>query len=863
VSANRQLIDQRTDILIAEDSPTQAQRLQHILVQHGYDVRRAANGRLALDAARLSKPALIISDVVMPEMDGYELCRQVKADATLADIPVILVTTLSDPGDVIRGLECRADNFILKPYDEPYLVSRVQFVLMNRVMRQTEQGGIAVEIFFNGQRHTITADRLQILNLLLSTYDAAIQRNKELTRAQEELTRRGAVLAQREGELQEAQAFLKNLIAASPSIVFRLEPADDDFRVMYVSENIGWLLGYAVEEVVSVPRFWQDIIHPDDREVVLLRLRAALQGTTAQVEQEYRCLAKDGRYRWFLSMMRIEYHEQSRPAAILCHTLDITDRKRAQEEMRRAESFLDSLFENIPNPISVKDARELRYVRLNRAFEDLVGHARSEMLGKTQQEFLPAEEAELLSAKEREVIDGRTLVDTSEALVHTATRGVRIMHSRTLPIVDEKGVPQYVLSIGEDITDRKASEQALAAAKLEVERASHAKSEFLSRMSHDLRTPLNAILGFAQLLELDSPGERAKESIAHILRGGEHLLALINEVLDIARIEAGHLSLSPEPVHALEIVELAMEMVRPLAGQRSISLAVEKRAGEGVVVFADRHRLNQILLNLMSNAVKYNSAGGRVTVGFEKVGARMRISVTDTGAGIPPEKLALLFQPFERLGADQTAVEGTGLGLALSRGLAEAMGGALGVASEVDQGSTFWVELALTDAPERPVEVSVSGPPAASSTPPDTTGVVLYIEDNRSNVRLMERVLERRPGVRLLHAPTGEDGMSMAQAQRPDLILLDLHLPDISGEEVLQHLWQDPELRKIPVAVLSADATPAQVRRLQASGALAYLTKPLDISRVIRLVDDALNRTGRAATDAPRNREGQKKNAHV
>ena len=276
-----------------------------------------------------------------------------------------------------------------------------------------------------------------------------------------------------------------------------------------------------------------------------------------------------------------------------------------------------------------------------------------------------------------------------------------IYHAIKFPLLDTDGRPYAVCAIAIDVTERKKTDDALRMARLEAERANRAKSAFLSNMSHDLRTPLNAILGFAQLLELDDRPDDRQESVAQILRGGTHLLSLINEVLDIARIEAGHLSLSMEPVHALEIVELAAELVRPLAAQRGISVVIDKAAAADIVVLADRQRLNQVLLNLLSNAVKYNRPNGTVTIGFEAVaGGRVRLTVTDTGAGIAEEKRRLLFQPFERLGAEQTAIEGTGLGLALSRGLAEAMGGALGVDSEVDRGSTFWIELALTEAPQ-------------------------------------------------------------------------------------------------------------------------------------------------------------------
>jgi signal transduction histidine kinase len=382
----------------------------------------------------------------------------------------------------------------------------------------------------------------------------------------------------------------------------------------------------------------------------------------------------------------------------------------------------------------------------------------------------------------------------------------------------------------------------LEAARKELERANRAKSEFLSRMSHDLRTPLNAVLGFAQLLEMDNLTVDQRESVLQILGGGRHLLNLMNEVLDISRIESGHLALSPEPVSVADVVDQVLKLLRPLAAPRNIQVEPEASAMGDQCVQADRQRLNQILINLVSNAIKYNRDSGRVTVSCWQVAAdRLRITVTDTGPGIRPAKLALLFKPFERLGADQSGIEGTGLGLALSRGLAEAMGGTVGVETEIDRGSTFWIELASAS----PADNGLGPAPAAEHltvAPQMISGTVLYIEDNASNVRLVERLLkQRRPGVTLLNAGDGRIGIEMALRHKPDLILLDLHLPDTSGEEVLRLLWTDTCTREIPVAVLSADATLGQSRRLLAAGATAYLTKPLDVMRLLAVLDERLS----------------------
>ncbi len=415
----------------------------------------------------------------------------------------------------------------------------------------------------------------------------------------------------------------------------------------------------------------------------------------------------------------------------------------------------------------------------------------------------------------------------------------------SVPDVDEDGRDAGVFVYITDISTRRAAEEALRGAQQAAEAANRSKSEFLSRMSHELRTPLNAVLGFSQLLKMQAlPGDDI-EPVDQILKGGRHLLDLIDEVLDITRIETGRLLLSPEPVLVSELVHESLDLVRSLAEQRQITM-IAAETGMSEYIFADRQRSKQVLLNLLSNGVKYNHARGSVAISCQVLGATgIRISVADTGPGIRPEQMNRLFSPFDRLDAASTDIEGTGIGLALSKNLAEAMGGALVVESVVGRGSTFSVDLPRVEGPvERYERLRPEAPAvAAPLNGQEHTGrthKLLHIEDNPSNLRLIERILNRRDDVVVVSAMQGRFGIELARQHQPALILLDLHLPDISGEEILHRLREDPMTSSIPVVMVTADATAGQVQRLLSAGAAAYLTKPLDVAVLLEVIDGIL-----------------------
>lgn len=477
-----------------------------------------------------------------------------------------------------------------------------------------------------------------------------------------------------------------------------------------------------------------------------------------------------------------------------------------------------------------------KFQRLNPAWQETLGWSTDDLTSTSYFSFIHEEDQATTQQQAARLAEGGAVVSFANRY-RCKDGSYRWLSWKAAAHPDRR----RIYAAARDVTDERRLEQELrqqavelAAARLEAERANKAKTDFLAHMSHDLRTPLNAILRFAQLLDRETLTTEQRDSVRQIVSGGEHLLELISEVIDITRIESGQLSLSPEVVAVADVVQRAVELVKPLAALRGLTLIVEPMPPAGML--ADRQRVHQILLNFLSNAVKYNRPSGRITVSFEHVPpGRCRIAVSDTGAGLSEDKLAQLFRPFERLGAEQTTVEGTGLGLALSRILAEAMGGAVGVRSKVDAGTTFWVELRATDvqssiAPTVPEAVVAKGAEAQS-------GLVLYIEDNQANIRLMERILGHRTKVGFVAATDGETGIALVGERKPDLVFLDLHLPDMTGEEVLRRLWQDPLTREIPSVVLTADVTPGLTKRLKGAGARDHLTKPLNVTRVLEIVD--------------------------
>jgi signal transduction histidine kinase/ActR/RegA family two-component response regulator len=421
---------------------------------------------------------------------------------------------------------------------------------------------------------------------------------------------------------------------------------------------------------------------------------------------------------------------------------------------------------------------------------------------------------------------------------------------KNIPVLDDRRQLAYIIHRVEDVTDfvrlekrRTAQEEEIVRRSQELQEvnkklqaAALAKNEFLSRMSHELRTPLAAIMGFSELLTLSDLDEKRKEWASTSLRAGKHLLRLVDEVLDLSRIEAGQLSISLEPVPLAPLLAEAIELMGPLASDRAVTVHPPEIRGGAGYALADNQRLKQVMINLISNAIKYNREGGEVHVSVEQAGSdRMRLSVSDTGNGMDGEALAKLFTPFERLNAGSD-VQGTGLGLALSRSLVEAMGGTIDVDSAPGVGSTFSVELERGE-PTAVRDIPDGGRALVAERTYDGERSLLYIEDTLANIRLVEEILSSRPSVRVLPAGMGQLGLELARDHQPDLILLDLHLPDLGGEEVLARLREDDRTRDIPVVILSADATERAPEPLLEAGARDYLTKPIGVRELLEAVD--------------------------
>jgi PAS domain S-box-containing protein len=646
-----------------------------------------------------------------------------------------------------------------------------------------------------------------------------------------------------ERALQHSEQHFRNLIENSSDVASIL---DGRGVSTYHSPSIERVLGYKPEEILGTSSF--ERIHPDDHPRCKEALLGAFHnpGTTHMVE--FRYLHKDGTWRSVEVTARSMSGDTGADGVII-NLRDSTERKAAEEELRFQKTLLEAQGEASIDGILVISG-EGSILSSNRRFAEMWEIPAEVMESRSDEAALGA----VLDRLEDPDAFLRRVAELYELRDERSEEEVRLVDGR---VFDRYSAPvrggdgRYYGRIWwfRDITDRKEAEVALQRARDDAERAreaaetaNHAKSEFLSRMSHELRTPMNSILGFAQLLERRNLPAEQKKGVDHILRAGRHLLNLINEVLDLSRIEANRQQLSLEPVHVSEAVNEALGLVRPLAVQNGCALVEEVGGDPRHFVIADRQRLTQVLLNLLSNAIKYNRPGGRVRITCgEGEGGRFQIHVHDTGVGIRPDRIDQLFVPFARLGAEQTEVEGTGLGLALSKRLVEAMGGDLLVESTPNRGSVFTVELRMADDPvDRLRSERAERPPVVEETG-HRSATVLYVEDNVANLSLIETILDDRPEITLVPALQGRLGLELAAEHQPDLILLDLHLPDIPGEEVLRRLRADERTAATPVIVISADATRGAVQRLLEAGVHAYLTKPLDVDLFLNTIDEVLD----------------------
>ncbi len=478
---------------------------------------------------------------------------------------------------------------------------------------------------------------------------------------------------------------------------------------------------------------------------------------------------------------------------------------------------------------------------MNPAAEKLFGYAASEVVGKNVSMLMPVP-----YQGEHDAHMTRYLATGEKHIIGTGreAQGLR-KNGGIFPIelsVNEMmlGGERHFTGVVHDISSRKKAEQALIDARDEADRANQAKSEFLSNMSHELRTPLNAILGFSQLMEYDETlSAEHKDNVHEILKAGAHLLVLINEVLDLAKVESGHVELSLEPVEICPLIEECLSLVNGLANKHGIRLS--HKGLEGRSVRADHIRLKQALLNLISNAIKYNREGGSVHIDVLNKGPDLlRILVTDTGPGISPERMTELFQPFNRLDAENSGIEGTGIGLTITRRIVEMMGGSVGVESKIDTGSTFWIELPLEAQEDAEPKRMTGAENSAITHNEGNKQLILYIEDNPANLKLVTQILGRYGHIYLLTAKTPELGLELALTHQPDLILLDINMPHLDGYQVMEIFRSDDNLFNIPVIALTAHAMDRDFQRGKAAGFADYLTKPLDISAFLKAIERCL-----------------------
>jgi len=638
--------------------------------------------------------------------------------------------------------------------------------------------------------------------------------------------------------LRDQQFYTRSLIESNIDALIATDPSG---IITDVNKQMEALTDCTRDELIGAP-FKNYFTNPELAEKAITRVLSEKKVTNYELTAR----SRDGKETVVSYNATTFYDRDRKLQGVFVAARDVTERKMAEELKRASSMYARSLIEASLDPLVTISAQG-EITEVNEASVQATGVPREQLIGTDFSDYF-TDPKEARASYQKVFSDG-LVRDYPLAIRHTSGRIMDVLYNAAV-YKDDNGQVQGVLVSARDVTERKRLDQALQETNIELERAKSmaekanlAKSNFLSSMSHELRSPLNAILGFAQLMDSDNPPatQSQKASIDQILHAGWYLLELINEILDLAVIESGKLSLSEEPILLAEVMLECQAMIEPQAQKRGITL-IFPQFENPCFVRADRTRLKQVLINLLSNAIKYNVKKGSVeVVCTQSMLGRIRINIIDTGAGLPPEKIIQLFQPFNRLGKEGGAEEGTGIGLVMSKRLVELMGGVIGVESQVGVGSVFWFELSSTTAPQLSVdhvEPSIEIQTHIKQGAPLRT--LLYVEDNPANLKLVEQLIARRPEMRLLTAVNGNIGIELARNHLPEVILMDINLPGINGIQALKILREDPAMAHIPVLAISANAMPSDVKKGMEAGFFRYLTKPIKVSEFMAAIDTAL-----------------------
>ena len=809
-------------ILIVDDSLTVRMDLGEALQSAGFDTVLCADISSATAALAHQPVALIVLDILLSDGSGLDFLQALRRSPTTAHVPVLLLSTKEEIKNRVLTMDAGAVVFIGKPYDLADLVVQAQ-----ALAQMSDCGGAAL--------YAGTSPSLLGAKRLLAVDDSNTYIQELASQLREE---NYVVILASSGE--EALELLAT------------EPVDG----ILLDLVMPGLSGREVCQRIKQRAKWRDIplimlTAHDDRDAMIECINAGADDYIAK-SADFEVLKVRLRAHLRRKHFEDENHRireklvRSETEATARIQMD-AEREKLDQRLRDHQFYTRSLFESNIDALMTTDPSGI-ITDVNHQMEALTECTRDELIGAPfSRYFTDPERAE---ASIKLVLINKKLTNY-ELTVRARGGKETVVSFNTATFYDRYRNLQGVFSAARDITERKLFDQVLLQKNVELEnaksvaeKASLAKSDFLSRMSHELRTPLNAILGFTQLIESGTPLPTPvqQQNLEEVPKAGWYLLELINEILDLAQIESGKITVSMEPVSLLDVMLECWAMIEPQAEKRGISMTFPQFEPLACFVHADQTRVKQVLINLLFNAIKYNIPGGSVTVECTLAPPNsIRIGVRDTGQGLAPEKLPQLFQPFNRLGKESGSEEGTGIGLVVTKRLIELMGGTIGVESTVGVGSVFWFELILTSTP-LPSVLEAGLEPLMRAKVPDGTPVrtLLYVEDNPANLELVEQLIAHRPDLRLITAADGNLGIEFAHVYQPEVILMDINLPGISGLEAMKILRADPSTAHIPIIAISANALPQDVEKAIQAGVFKYMTKPFKVIEFMETLDDAL-----------------------